>query len=52
LFLIKVKKINAPSYWVYDQLHKNFSSPWSNIGIVKWNHGTVIFDLPDNINEL
>jgi predicted DCC family thiol-disulfide oxidoreductase YuxK len=52
LFHIKLKKINAPSYWVHDQLHKNFSSPWSTIGTVKWNNGSVAIDLPENINEL
>lgn len=52
LFHIKLKKIQAPSYWVYDQLHKNFSSPWSTIGTVKWNNGTVAIELPENINEL
>ncbi|MEF3077269.1 DCC1-like thiol-disulfide oxidoreductase family protein [Methylobacter sp. Wu1] len=52
VFHIKLKKIDAPSYWVHDQLHKNFSSPWSTIGTVKWNHGVITFDLPDNINEL
>jgi len=52
LFHIKLKKINAPSYWVYDQLHKNFNSPWTTIGTVKWNHGVIALDLPDNINEL
>ncbi len=52
IFNIKLKKINAPSYWVYDQLHLNFSSPWTTIGTVKWHNGQIAFDLPDNINEL
>lgn len=51
-FNIKLKKINAPSYWVYDQLHLNFTSPWTAIGTVKWADGQIAFDLPDNINEL
>ena len=36
VFHIKLKKINAPTYWVYDQLHQNFSAPWTTIGTVKW----------------
>jgi len=52
VFTIKLKRINAPSYWVYDQLHLNFSSPWTTIGTVKWNHRQIAFDLPDNINDL
>ncbi len=52
VFNIKLKKINAPSYWIYDQLHLNFSSPWTPIGTVKWTDGQIAFDLPDNINEL
>jgi hypothetical protein len=51
-FLIKLKKIDAPSYWVHDQLHKNFAAPWTNIGTVKWNDKLISFDLPDNINSL
>lgn len=52
VFTIKLKRINAPSYWVYDQLHLNFASPWTTIGTVKWNHRQIAFDLPDNINDL
>jgi predicted DCC family thiol-disulfide oxidoreductase YuxK len=52
VFNIKLKKINAPSYWVYDQLHKNFASPWTTIGTAKWINNQIYFDLPDNINQL
>jgi len=52
LFQIKLKKINAPSYWVHDQLHKNMVSPWVTIGAVKWVNNAISFDLPSNINEL
>jgi len=52
VFNIKLKKINAPSYWVHEQLHLNFSAPWTLIGTVKWTDGQIAFDLPDNINEL
>lgn len=52
VFNIKLKKISAPSYWVDDQLHKNFTSPWGTIGTAKWADNQIAFDLPDNINEL
>jgi len=52
VFNIKLKKISAPSYWVQDQLHKNFTSPWTTIGTAKWTDNRISFDLPDNINEL
>jgi predicted DCC family thiol-disulfide oxidoreductase YuxK len=52
VFNIKLKRIDAPSYWVYDQLHKNFTSPWSSIGTAKWSNNRISFDLPDDINQL
>jgi predicted DCC family thiol-disulfide oxidoreductase YuxK len=52
VFNIKLKKISAPSYWVHDQLHLNFNSPWTTIGTVKWRDDQISFDLPDNINAL
>ncbi|MDD5275597.1 MAG: DCC1-like thiol-disulfide oxidoreductase family protein [Methylovulum sp.] len=51
-FTIKMKRIDAPSYWVYDQLHRNFLSPWTNIGTVKWADNIISYDLPNNINSL
>ncbi|WP_432741643.1 DCC1-like thiol-disulfide oxidoreductase family protein [Methylobacter sp. G7] len=52
VFNIKLKKISAPSHWVRDQLHKNFTSPWSTIGTAKWTDQKISVDLPDNINQL
>ncbi|MGZ5622371.1 MAG: DCC1-like thiol-disulfide oxidoreductase family protein [Methylobacter sp.] len=52
VFNIKLKKISAPSYWVYDQLHLNFTSPWTPIGTAKWSNNRISFDLPDDINQL
>jgi hypothetical protein len=52
VFHIKLKKIEAPTIWVYDQLHKNFAAPWTNIGTATWINETISFDLPDNINVL
>ena len=51
-FFIKFKRISAPSYWVYDQLHKNLTSQWTTIGTAKWRDKQISFDLPDNINDL
>jgi len=52
VFNIKLKKINAPSYWIHDQLHKNLTSQWTAIGTAKWINNQISFDLPDNINQL
>lgn len=52
VFNIKLKKISAPSYWVYDQLQKNLSSSWTTIGSAKWADNRISYDLPDNINQL
>ncbi|MGZ5027410.1 MAG: DCC1-like thiol-disulfide oxidoreductase family protein, partial [Methylobacter sp.] len=52
VFNIKLKKISAPSHWVYDQLHLNFTSPWTPIGTAKWSNNLISFDLPDDINRL
>jgi len=51
-FHIKLKKINAPTYWVYDLLHQNFSGPWITIGTVQWKNNQISYNLPDNINSL
>lgn len=52
VFNIKLKKIDAPSHWIPDQLHKNFSSPWTTIGSAKWKQNRISFDLPEDINRL
>jgi predicted DCC family thiol-disulfide oxidoreductase YuxK len=52
VFKIKMKKIDAPTYWVYDQLHKNFLSQWVTIGSAKWTDRQISFDLPADINSL
>lgn len=52
VFQIKMKKIDAPVNWVYDQLHKNFSAEWTNIGTVKWSGKSISYELPDDINSL
>jgi predicted DCC family thiol-disulfide oxidoreductase YuxK len=52
VFQVKLKKISSPTYWVNDQLHKNFSAPWTNIGTVKWAHQLISFSLPNDLNSL
>ncbi|MGZ8213650.1 MAG: DCC1-like thiol-disulfide oxidoreductase family protein [Methylosarcina sp.] len=52
LFRIKLKKIDSSTHWVYDQLHKNFSSEWTDIGTAKWADEMISIQLPDNINTL
>ena len=51
VFQIKLKKINAPTYWVYDQLHLNFAAEWNTIGTVKWANKSISYDLPNDINS-
>jgi len=52
VFHIKMKKIDAPTNWVYDQLQLNFAAPWTDIGTVSWTNGVISYDLPENINAL
>lgn len=52
VFHIKLKKIDAPTHWVYNQLQLNFAAPWSTIGTVTWNNNVISFDIPKDINSL
>ncbi|MGJ0486944.1 MAG: DCC1-like thiol-disulfide oxidoreductase family protein [Methylomicrobium sp.] len=52
VFHLKMKKIEAPAQWVDDQLHKNFASPWREIGVAKWQNGSISIEIPYNINEI
>jgi predicted DCC family thiol-disulfide oxidoreductase YuxK len=52
VFKVKMKKINAPSYWVFDQLHHNFSSPWLDIGTVRWRQKNIEYNLPSDLNKI
>lgn len=51
-FNIKLKKIQAPSTWVYDQLNKNLTGEWQTIGVAKWTNNNFSISLPNNINDL
>ncbi len=52
IFNIKLKKISAPSHWVYNLLSSNLSGSWSTIGTAKWDNKTFKLSIPDNINSL
>lgn len=52
VFLIKMKKIEAPTQWVYDLLHKNLSGEWRTVGTARWSGKSVAFDLPRDLNAL
>lgn len=49
-FHIKLKHINAPNDWVYDQRLKNMTAPWKNIGSVQWSNKVISYDLPVDLN--
>lgn len=50
-FNLKLKKIEAPSHWVYDLRNKNLQGEWQNIGTARWNNSLQI-TIPDNLNDL
>jgi predicted DCC family thiol-disulfide oxidoreductase YuxK len=52
VFNVKMKKIDAPTHWVSDQLHLNFASEWITIGSVRWHGKEISYDLPKDINSL
>lgn len=52
VFYIKMKKISAPTVWIYDQLHSNFNAPWQPIGEVIWSNQEISYNLPLDINTL
>ncbi|MCX7089621.1 MAG: DCC1-like thiol-disulfide oxidoreductase family protein [Methylococcales bacterium] len=52
VFDIKMKKIHAPSVWVYDQLNQNLAGDWQTIGSAVWVGNKFSVSLPNNINDL
>ena len=52
VFNLKLKKISAPSYWVYDLRKDNLSGSWDAIGTAKWDHKSIDIVLPKDINLL
>lgn len=51
-FNIKLKKISAPSDWVYNLLESNLSGHWQTIGHATWQDKSIDVQLPENINLL
>lgn len=51
-FNIKLKKISAPDYWVYDLLKSNLSGSWRTIGYATWNNKDIDISIPSDINRL
>lgn len=51
-FQIKLKKIQAPNFWVKDLLNNNLSGSWRTIGTAKWQQGIIQITAPDDINLL
>lgn len=51
-FNIKLKKIQAPSVWVHDQLNQNLTGEWQTIGSATWKNNVFSISLPKNINDL
>ncbi len=51
-FEIKLKKIQAPSAWVYDLRKQNLTGSWQTIGQANWNGNQFSTLLPNNLNDL
>ncbi|NOT86507.1 MAG: DUF393 domain-containing protein [Methylococcaceae bacterium] len=51
-FEIKLKKIQAPSVWIYDQLNQNLTGEWQKIGFATWHDNNFDLSLPNNIDGL
>ncbi len=51
-FKIKLKKINAPEFWVKDLLNNNLSGSWVTIGTAKWHQKEIKITAPKDINLL
>ena len=52
IFHIKLKKIEAPSYWVNNLLNNNLSGDWKTIGTAKWQQKSIEITAPKDINLL
>jgi hypothetical protein len=51
-FHIQMKKIAAPSHWVYDQRKINMAGEWVIIGEAHWQNKQIKISLPNDINRL
>ncbi len=52
IFKIKLKKINAPEFWVKDLLNNNLSGEWATIGTAIWDQQEIKITAPKDINLL
>ncbi len=52
IFKIKLKKIEAPSYWVKNLLNNNLSGKWVTIGTAEWKQNEIKITAPKDINLL
>ncbi len=52
VFLIKLKKIDAPFTWRKNLLNDNLSGAWETIGTARWQGKNVEITLPKDINLL
>ena len=50
IFNIKLKKINAPDFWVKDLLNNNLSGEWVTIGTATWDQKEIKITAPKDIN--
>ena len=52
LFYLKLKKTQAPNYWVKGLLNNNLSGKWQTIGTAKWREKEITITAPDDVNSL
>ncbi|QPK62354.1 DUF393 domain-containing protein [Methylomonas sp. LL1] len=51
-FIIKMKKINAPSIWEKDLRNNNLAGDWRAIGTAEWRDREIKINLPKDIDAL
>jgi predicted DCC family thiol-disulfide oxidoreductase YuxK len=51
-FVIKMKRISAPSVWEKDLRNNNLSGEWRSIGTARWQGKEVKISLPEDIDAL
>jgi predicted DCC family thiol-disulfide oxidoreductase YuxK len=51
-FVIRMKKISAPSEWEYGLRSRNLSGSWQVIGSAQWQGKRISIDLPDDIDAI
>lgn len=51
-FIVKMKRIKAPSEWEKDLRTNNLSGDWQSIGSAQWSGREIKFNLPNDIDSL